>query len=290
MTKNSSALPRIAGASKSPKTAGDQGLRGATIAIYSVKGGVGKTTLAANLAWNAAASSGRRTLLWDLDAASGAGFLLGVPPDQQHHAEKIFSKERDPAKLIRPTAYERLDILPADESLRALDTQFLNIGKRRRLAKLTETLGKDYERILLDCPPVLNEVSAQVLRAADLVIVPLPPSPLSARALDLIIRQVADDGARHAPILPVHSMLDLRRSLHKAPSTPTRTGQPSLTPAQWNNAPFGNARSAHLRLPALPRRPLPGYGARSRRVWGSFRRHMMPYGARIVPQSPRNAA
>ena len=215
MAKPPSALPRIAGASKPPKTGG-HGLRGATIAIYSVKGGVGKTTLAANLAWNAAASSGRRTLLWDLDAASGAGFLLGVSPDAHHEAEKVFSKERDPAKFIRPTDYERLDILPADESLRALDTQFLNIGKRRRLAKLTEGMSKDYDRILLDCPPVLNEVSAQVLRAADLVNVPLPPSPLSARALDLVVQQVADDGARHAPILPVHSMLDLRRSLHKA--------------------------------------------------------------------------
>lgn len=214
MAKSLSALPRIAGAPKPPKS-GEHGLRGATIAIYSVKGGVGKTTLAANLAWNAAASSGRRTLLWDLDAASGAGFLLGVAPDKHHEAEKIFSRERDPAKLIRPTAYERLDILPADESLRALDAQFLHIGKRRRLAKLTEALTKDYDRILLDCPPVLNEVSAQVLRAADLVIVPLPPSPLSARALDLVVQQVADDGARHAPILPVHSMLDLRRSLHR---------------------------------------------------------------------------
>lgn len=231
MAKNSPALPRIAGAPKPPDP-GDGGMRGPTIAIYSVKGGVGKTTLAANLAWNAAASSGRRTLLWDLDAASGAGFLLGIAPDKHHAAEKVFSRERDAAKLIRPTAYERLDILPADESLRALDAQFLNIGKRRRLAKLTETLGKDYERILLDCPPVLNEVSAQVLRAADLVIVPLPPSPLSARALDLVVGQVAEDGARHAPILPVHSMLDLRRTLHRE----ARDAQPD-----WPTIPYASA-------------------------------------------------
>lgn len=190
-------------------------MRGATIAIYSVKGGVGKTTLAANLAWNSAVTSGRRTLLWDLDAASGAGFLLGVASDGAAAAEKIFYKERDPAKLIRETAYPRLDILPADESLRALDARLLHMGKRRRLARLTESLGAHYDRILLDCPPVLNEISAQVLRAADLVIVPLPPSPLSARALELVVRQVAADGKHHPPILPVHSMLDLRRTLHR---------------------------------------------------------------------------
>ncbi|MDD3798686.1 MAG: ParA family protein [Novosphingobium sp.] len=198
-----------------PPRSGGRGKVGATIAIYSVKGGVGKTTLAANLAWNSAITSGRKTLLWDLDAASGAGFLLGVAPDAGKAAETIFTKERDPAKLIRPTAYPKLDILPADESLRALDTQFLTIGKRRRLAKLTESLGKDYDRILLDCPPVLNEISAQVLRAADLVIVPLPPSPLSARALELVVQQVQAGGKGHPPILPVHSMLDMRRTLHR---------------------------------------------------------------------------
>ena len=159
-------------------------------------------------------TSGRRTLLWDLDAASGASFLLGIDP-AKGDAAKIFAKDRDPAKLIQHTPYSRLDILPADESLRSLDTQLLDIGKSKRLAKLVSTLGKDYERILLDCPPVLNEVSAQVLRAADLVIVPLPPSPLSTRALDLVVRQVTDASKHHAPILPVHSMLDLRRSLHK---------------------------------------------------------------------------
>ena len=180
-----------------------------------MKGGVGKTTLAANLAWNSAVSSDHRTLLWDLDAASGAGFLLGVAPDTGASADKVFAKERDPFKLIHRTAYPDLDILPADESLRALDAQFLQIGKRRRLAKLTESLGANYDRILLDCPPVLNEISAQVLRAADLVIVPLPPSPLSSRALELVVRQVAADSKHHPPILPVHSMLDLRRTLHR---------------------------------------------------------------------------
>ncbi len=190
----------------------------AVVAVYSIKGGVGKTTLAANMAWCAANISCRRTLLWDLDAAGGAGFLLGIDPKPKRTADSIFAREREPAKLIQHTAYPNLDLLPADDSLRALDSQLLAIGKRKRLAKLAGQLSRDYERIIIDCPPVLNEVSAQVMRAADLVIVPLPPSPLSARAFEIVVDEVraSSDGKPHPPILPVLSMLDMRRKLHCA--------------------------------------------------------------------------
>ena len=96
----------------------------AVIAIYSVKGGVGKTTIAANLAWCSAAISCRKTLLWDLDAAGGAGFLFGLDPKKKLSAESVFSKDANPDDLIRKTTVPRLDLLPADESLRELDSLF----------------------------------------------------------------------------------------------------------------------------------------------------------------------
>jgi chromosome partitioning protein len=187
----------------------------AVIAVYSVKGGVGKTTIAANLAWCSAAISCRRTLLWDLDAAGGAGFLFGVDPRRKHAAGTIFSKDADPAELIRKTSVPRLELLPADESLRDLDSLLARLGKKRRLAKLTEELTRRYERIILDCPPVLNEISAQVIRAADCVIVPLPPSPLSTRAFDMVTQEIRAHARDHPPILPVLSMVDARRTLHR---------------------------------------------------------------------------
>jgi chromosome partitioning protein len=188
----------------------------AVIAVYSVKGGVGKTTIAANLAWCSAVISCRKTLLWDLDAAGGAGFLLGIDPKKKHTADSVFAKDADPDTLIRKTEVPRLDLLPADESLRELDSLFARLGKKRRLAKLTEELARRYERIVLDCPPVLNEISAQVIRAADCVIVPLPPSPLSARAFQLVTKEIRAHAKDHPPILPVLSMVDRRRSLHRA--------------------------------------------------------------------------
>lgn len=204
----------------------------ASIAVYSVKGGVGKTTFAVNLAWCSATVSRRQTLLWDLDPSNGSGFLLGVDPKKKRKAETVFAATRSPKKLIQATQHTNLDLLPADESIRTLDRQFEGIGKRKRLSKLSQELGKDYDRIIFDCPPVLNEVSAQVMRAADLVIVPLPPSPLSRRALDQVIDVVRGSGKGHPPILPVLSMIDMRRTLHKA----VREGNP-----KWPVVPLASA-------------------------------------------------
>ncbi|WP_395393313.1 ParA family protein [Novosphingobium sp. BL-8A] len=221
--------------------------RSATIAIYSVKGGVGKTTFAANLAWCSAQaahhSDGHRTLLWDLDAAGGSGFLYGLEPKGSRLAEEVFTKDRPAIKLIQKTADPLVDVLPADESIRALDAQLMRIGKRKRLAKLAEELSADYPRIVLDCPPVLNELSAQVARAADLIIVPLPPSPLSARALELVVREIAGTTKRHSPILPVLSMLDMRRALHRQ----VREAQPD-----WPAVPYASV----VEQCAVQRRPV----------------------------------
>ena len=187
----------------------------AVIAVYSVKGGVGKTTIAANLAWFSATVSRRRTLLWDLDAAGGSGFLFGIDAQKRAAAGAIFDRDAEPASLIWQSGYDRLDVLPADASLRELDSLLARIGKKKQLAKLTDTLSRDYERIVLDCPPVLNEISAQVVRAATCVIVPLPPSPLSARAFEIVAKEIRANTKNHPPILPVLSMVDRRRALHR---------------------------------------------------------------------------
>jgi chromosome partitioning protein len=188
----------------------------ATIAVYSLKGGVGKTTLAVNLAWSAATVSARRTLLWDLDPQAASSWLLGSEAQPKDNAQAIFAKDVAPEKLIARTAFERLDILAADTSLRNLDRFFFELGKRKRLAKLLAGLNKRYDRIVLDCPPGLTETSEQVMRAADLILVPVIPSPLSRRALADVVAHLDRTNGGHAPILPVFSMVDRRRALHKA--------------------------------------------------------------------------
>lgn len=186
----------------------------AVVGVFSVKGGVGKTTIAVDLAWRFA-RAGHRTLLWDLDPQGGSAFLLGHQPRRVARAAALFQREGQPRALIEPTRYDNLSLLQSDESLRSLDIIFARIGNRKRLAKLTGFLAGEFDRIVFDCPPALNGVSDQVLSAVDLLVVPLPASPLARRSLDMVRADVLRTMGRHPPILPVISMHDVRRRLHR---------------------------------------------------------------------------
>lgn len=238
----------------------------AVVAVYSVKGGVGKTTLAANLAWCSAQISRRKTVLWDLDPSGGSAFLLGLEPSRKT-ADRAFADDADLAKLIQQTTYANLAVLPADESLRDLDQRLSKLGKRKKLAKLTRDLGREHERIILDCPPVLNEISAQIMRAVDLLVVPLPPSPLSARALDLVTQELEQAGKTPPVILPVLSMVDLRRSLHRE----TKNGNPD-----WPVIPFSSAmeQCAVRRAPVGAFDPASSAAKATARLWTAIERQL----------------
>ena len=189
-------------------------MTGRVLAVYSAKGGVGKTTLAINLAWASATLSNRRTLLWDLDPQGGASYVLRQEPVGSVLRSKIVDKE-DLSNLVNPTDYPNLDVLSADRSLRHLDRDFHELGKRRRLAKIASVLGADYDRVLIDCPPGLTDTSDQILRASDLVVVPVIPAALSQRALDVIKQHLARKNGPKVVLAPVFSMVDRRRLLHR---------------------------------------------------------------------------
>jgi len=185
------------------------------VAVYSAKGGVGKTTLAVNLAWASANLSKRRTLLWDLDAQGGASYILGQEPGSKAVKSGI-TRYGDLSSLVRPSTSAGIDILPADESLRMLDVALHDLGKRRRLARIADDLSANYDRIIIDAPPGLTDTSDQILRAADLVVVPVIPSTLSRRSLDVIKDYVNRKKGPQVTLAPVFSMVDRRRGVHQS--------------------------------------------------------------------------
>jgi cellulose biosynthesis protein BcsQ len=90
------------------------------VAVTNIKGGVGKTTTAVNLAYLCAAG-GRPTVLWDLDPQGAATYTLKCEPNDRASARKLLAGKRELTELIAHTGYERLDMLPADFSYRNFD-------------------------------------------------------------------------------------------------------------------------------------------------------------------------
>jgi cellulose biosynthesis protein BcsQ len=183
------------------------------VAVYSTKGGVGKTTAAVNLAWEA--SKNFRVLLWDLDPQGATTFLLQVKPKLKGGVGALVAGDSKVAAAIRSTAFDNLDVLPADASYRDLDLVFDHAKKSdQRIAKILDQIASAYDVVILDCPPGAALVAENAVFSANVVVVPLVPSPLTMRSLQQVTDFVAASVSR-APVLAFFSMVDRRKTFHR---------------------------------------------------------------------------
>jgi chromosome partitioning protein len=198
-------------------------------AAYNIKGGVGKTTTAVNLAY-LAAEAGLRTVLWDLDPQGAATFMFRVKPKVKGGGRALISGKRPLDDAIKGTDFDNLDLIPADFTYRNMDllldasdtktsdskTDGVPGGKpARKLSRLLAPLAEEYDVVFLDCAPSVSLVSENVLHAADVIVVPLIPTTLSVRTLEQL-SDFVDEFKGHRPeILAFFSMVDRRKKLHR---------------------------------------------------------------------------
>jgi chromosome partitioning protein len=106
-------------------------------------------------------------------------------------------------------------VIPADDSYRDLDLVIDGARKStQRLAKVLGSVTADYDVVILDCPPGASIVAENAIHVADLVVLPLVPSPLAMRSLDQVEGLVAST-AKKTPVLGFLSMVDRRKNAHR---------------------------------------------------------------------------
>ncbi|HTV50555.1 MAG TPA: ParA family protein [Steroidobacteraceae bacterium] len=256
------------------------------IAITNIKGGVGKTTSAVNLAYLCAAG-GHSTLLWDLDAQGASTYLLRVEAFESVSARKLVAGKRELPEVVVRTAYPRLDLLPANLSYRNFD---LHLAERKRpterLLRMTRAVRERYAALFLDCPPGISLLSENVLRAADYLLVPLLPTPLSVRMLVQLREFLDTQGWGDLLLLPFFSMVDRRRSLHRELIEESRARFPSLLTTEvpyWSEI----ERMTRQRAPLNALAPRSAAAAVYARLWAEIEQRI---GALPEPEPADEAA
>ncbi len=185
-----------------------------TLALYNLKGGVGKTAAAVNLAY-LSAKDGYKTLVWDLDPQGSSSFYLGCAAKVKNESKKLLNSELALTSAIQPTAFENLDIIPADLSARHADVLFNDIRQSKKIiAQLLSGLKKTYDIIILDCPPGISLLHDAIFFGADFVLMPNIPTTLSIRSYETVVDYFQENAFDASKLKCFFSMVDHRKNLH----------------------------------------------------------------------------
>lgn len=184
------------------------------LAVYNIKGGVGKTAASVNLAYLSSIEGGK-TLLLDMDPQGSASFYFRIRSPDKFGAKKLLKGGKHIEENIRGTDYPDLDMLPADFSYRNIDIALDECKKsQKRLNKVLQPLESEYARIVLDCPPNLTLLSENIFYAADYILVPVIPTTLSLLSLEQLFAFLDEIGQGREKVLVFFSMVEKRKKMH----------------------------------------------------------------------------
>lgn len=242
------------------------------LALYSIKGGVGKTAGAVNLAF-IAAQMGLKTLVWDLDPQGASSYYFRIKPKIKGGGKDLLKGKHELDDLIKGTDFDNLDLLPADFSYRNLDLLLDDQKKSdKQLKKRLKPLAEQYDVIFLDCPPNISLLSEAVFIAADALLSPVIPTTLSLRTLEQLKKFIIENKLDKLSLLPFFSMVDRRKKMH-------RDIMQELTNSHDNFLTTAIPYASDVERMGLERMPLPAYCKNSpsttayRRLWEEILNH-----------------
>ncbi|WP_402466280.1 ParA family protein [Isoptericola aurantiacus] len=189
------------------------------VAMCNQKGGVGKTTTTINLGATLA-EYGRRVLLVDFDPQGAASVGVGVSPHDLDLSiyNVIMERDVDVADVVRPTAIQGLDVVPANIDLSAAEVQLVGeVARESVLSRALRPVRDDYDVILVDCQPSLGLLTVNALTAADGVLIPLECEFFALRGVALLVETIEKVRDRLNPDLAVDGILPTMydaRTLH----------------------------------------------------------------------------
>jgi len=190
------------------------------IAVYNIKGGVGKTTTSVNLACFLA-KSGLSVLLWDLDPQGGSSFFFNRQHCNNNTHGRLFDRYITIYDVIHSTESYQIDVISNDAlfsdqyMIHASRMTTVNFGNNDLIKITLQEVEDDYDVCIMDCAPGRFLLHNNIFHAADLLLVPNLPAPLSIYCNNMLMADLQEDTYLAKKVLSFYNMVQVHKILHK---------------------------------------------------------------------------